>query len=408
MKDKLIIQKLHVTSVNRNTKDIGTYRSALSSAENIGYHNRSTLYDIYEDIRLDGQLSGVLEKRFEAVLNKTLHFIDQSGARVKEMENIINSECFRNIIEKIIETPFYGVSGLEFIPGRELAFNEIPRKHIKIEKKVISRDQNDDDGIPYEGVSNLWIVGNENDLGILLKCAPYVIYKRAVMGDWAQFIEIFGHPIRLMYYDAYDTKTKMELRQVLDESGSSLALMIPKQAQFEMYDGKESNANGELFERFIQSVNRDLSVIVLGNTETTNSSKNSGLAQAEVHASQQNEKFRNDLKYVKSQLNSPQFIRILRSYGLPVNGGKFEYEKEIDLRKLRQRIDIDIELDKMVPLGDDYWYRTYGLPKPKNYEQIKAKEKAQLKAKLNDESVEVSENFLDRLVAYMRSQFKQL
>ena len=35
-----------------------------------------------------------------------------------------------------------------------------------------------------------------------------------------------------------------DLRRTLDESGSSLVMMIPKQADFEMLDGKTSNGDG--------------------------------------------------------------------------------------------------------------------------------------------------------------------
>lgn len=60
-----------------------------------------------------------------------------------------------------------------------------------------------------------------------------------------QYVEIFGQPVRIMYYDVYDTSTKQELK-ILTESGNSLAIMLPKQAEFEMKDGKTSNANGDL------------------------------------------------------------------------------------------------------------------------------------------------------------------
>lgn len=380
-------------SADRSRKDIGDVKTALQSAESVHYPNRTRLFDIYEDSVLDGHLTGIIGKRLDNVLNKNLNFNNAAGKKVDDMEEIIESNVFRRIIERILEARGWGFSGMEFIPGKELEFVDIPRKHIKPHKKVIAFEQSGEDGISYDGVSNLWIVGNEKDLGYLLKCSFYALYKRGGLGDYAQYVEIFGQPVRVIYYDAYDQKTRVELRKVLDESGSSLAMMIPKQAQFEMKDGKQSNANGDLQLKFLSYLDQEMSIIVLGNTETTNSSKSSGYAQSKEHGQQQLQITKSDLKYVQNLLNSEHFINILKSYGLPVEGGKFEFEKEIDLDELTKRILIDKEIavNLKTPISDDYVYETYGIPKPENYDELIAKreeESLAMREKLNQDEDE--------------------
>lgn len=373
---QLVVQDLRIMSADRNRKDIGDFKSALVAAESVHYPQRVRLYDLYEDIMLDGHLTGIISKRIDAVLNKNLYFKNAAGKRVEELDDTIESKVFRDIVKKILESVLWGISGIEFIPGDKLAFKEIPRKHIKPHKKMIAIEQYGEDGMSYDGASNLWVIGDERDLGCLLKCSFYALWKRGNMADWAQYIEIFGQPVRVVYYDAYDTKTKMELRQVLDESGSSLAMMIPKQAQFEMKDGKQSNGNGELQEKFHSVCNEEMSIVILGNTETTRSSRSSGYAQSKEHGKQQLEITKSDLKFVKNFLNQDQFLSILKSYGLPVEGGRFDFEKEIDLEQLKTRLDVDKEVSMHVPIPDDYWYETYGIPKPDNYEELKAKMEA--------------------------------
>jgi hypothetical protein len=377
---QLVVQELRIMSADRNRKDIGDFKSALVAAESVHYPQRVRLYDLYEDIMLDGHLTGIIGKRIDAVLNKSLFFKDAAGNRVEEMDDVIESMVFRDIVKKILESVMWGISGIEFVPGAEIAFKEIPRKHIKPHKKMIAFEQYGEEGRSYDSVSNIWVIGDEKNLGSLLKCSFYALWKRGNMADWAQYIEIFGQPVRVVYYDAYDTKTKMELRQVLDESGSSLAMMIPKQAQFEMKDGKQSNGNGELQEKFHSILNEEMSIVVLGNTETTRSSKSSGYAQSKEHGKQQLEITKSDLKFVKNLLNEKHFIAILKSYGLPVEGGRFEYEKEIDLEQLKARLEIDREVSTKVPIPDDYWYKTYGIPKPDNYDELKAKMEAKAAA----------------------------
>jgi len=356
----LIINELVINNVDRNAKDIATWRNALVSAESVYFPNRTRLYDLYEDIVLDGHLSGIIAKRIDAILNKALYF-ERAGALRRDMDGLINSSVFRQLLRTIMETQLWGLSGVEFVPGAEFAFDVVPRKHIKPELGIISFEQSGREGVAYAALSNVWVMGEKRDLGLLLKCAPYCLYKRGGMADWAEYIELFGQPVRIIKYDSYDEQTRMELKRVLEESGSSLAMMIPKQADFEIKDGKQVNSDGNLQLSFIKALNEEMSIIVLGNTETTNSSYSTGYAQSLVHLEQQYEITRSDMAYVQGMLNSPRFLKILESYGYNVAGGKFCFDKEMDIDYLEKRIAIDKELAQHVAIPEQYWKTTYGI-----------------------------------------------
>jgi hypothetical protein len=375
--ESLIVNQIIIRPVDRTQKDIADFRAAHRQAEQIYHAHRVRLYDLYDDVLLDGHLTGVCDKRISTVRNKPLHFT-KDGKRVDEMKDIIKSKPFRDIITKVMESKYWGLSGVEFIPGKEFQWREIPRKHIKPSLKIISKEQFSEDGFPYDSNPFLWIMGDDNDLGLLLKCAPYAIWKRGNLADWSQYIEIFGQPVRIVKYDAHDQKTKLELQQVLDESGSSLALMIPKQADFDMKDGKQSNGDGKLQDTFKEAMNNEMSVIILGVTETTTSSQSSGYAQSQTHAKQQQELNKDDIFFVENYLNHPIFLNVLASYGLPVEGGRFEFENEKDLNFLRMRKEIDDWASTKVPISEDYIYETYGIPKPEDFEQRMEEMKAMM------------------------------
>ncbi len=358
---EIIINELNIRSVDRSRKDIATWRGALMSAESVYYPNRCRLYDLYEDVVLDGHLSGVIAKRIDAVLNKELSF-EVDGVKVHEMDELIQTLNFREIMRTIMETQLWGVSGIEFIPGKELAFELIPRKHIKPEPGIIAFEQTGNEGIPYSNLENVWVMGETRDLGLLLKCAPYSLYKRGGLSDWAQYIELFGQPVRIIKYDSYDEQTKAELKKILDESGSSLSVMIPRQADFEIKDGKQTNCDGNLQLSFIKALNDEMSITILGNTETTTSSESSGYAQSRVHLDQQYEITKSDLIYSAAMLNCPKFKGILQGYGYPVERGRFVFSKDLDVDYLQTRVAIDKEVAQMVPVPASYWYDTYGIP----------------------------------------------
>lgn len=373
-KQPIIINDFTQVAPDRSRKDIKALRQAIEAAETPIMPSRVALYDLYHDnITIDGHLAGIIDKRRDTVRNKALQFVNAEGRVVDELIPLITSEPFYRLCGVILDSILWGISGVQFIAGESFEFVEIPRKHILAERGEIAHNQFDVKGTPVADIPGAWLIGQPDNLGRLLTCMLYAIYKRGGLGDLAQYVEIFGQPVRIIHYDAYDTRTRDELRKMAQNAGSSLVMMIPKQAQFEMLDGKSSNGNGELQRTFITTCNEEMSIAILGNTESTASSASSGYAQAKEHGKQQQEIIKADMKLLLNTLNSDYFLGILALYGFPVEGGHFVFAQDIDLSALTQRINIDIQLADRVPIDDDYWYNTYGIPKPDNYDELKAK-----------------------------------
>ncbi|MEG0559991.1 MAG: DUF935 family protein [Muribaculaceae bacterium] len=380
----VVVNDFTLVSPDRNRKDISTLKSALLRAESIQLPNRVRLYDLYHDlVTLDGHLSGIIDKRVKASVNKHIYFEDAAGHRVDALDKLITSAAFKKVKQEIVLSEIWGISGLEFLRGANFDFVKIPRKHIRPEVGEITLSQYANNGISYADNPDVWVIGDADNLGVLLRCSMYALYKRSGLGDFAQYVEIFGQPVRIIYYDTYDTKTRDELKKMAESAGSSLVMMIPKQATFQMLDGKTSNGTGELQLGFLGYCNQEMSVAVLGNSETTLSSKSSGYAQSETHADQQLEITKDDLDLLINSLNSPKFLSILLGYGYPVAGGKFVVERDINLEELSKRLAIDKEVASRVPIADDYWYDTYNMPKPDNYDELKAAQEEQRQATLD-------------------------
>lgn len=371
---KMVINHMPVTirSVDRSRKDITDWWNALQTAESVFYPNRSDLYDIYSTVILDAHLSGIIEKRIATVLNKKLYF-EKGGKKDDSFDKLIGSENFRLMLREIMLQKFWGLTGFEFIPGKEFQFNLIPRKHIKPESCSILSEQWDQRGSSYEGVWNLWVLGDKDDMGILLKCTPLALWKKGNMADWAQYIEIFGQPFIVFTYDANDKKTKEELDTIMRNIGSGTKLQKPKQVELQIEDGKQNNGNGELQDKFRNACNQEMTVFVLGATETTTSSSSSGYAQSKEHGKQQDEVIKSDTQFIRHAINSQWFLQIVQSYGYDPGDGGFCHEKEIDLAEVatRLKIAIDAKTQAKLPVGDEYLYELTGIPKPENYDKLK-------------------------------------
>lgn len=370
---QLVINELRIESPDRTRKDIKDYINAVEHAESVHFPNRVALFNIYDRIITDGFLTGIIEKRIDAVCNKVIVYKDKSGKKIDGMDAFLESDACQRLKRDLMHSKFQGVSGMEFIAGPEFNYEPIPRRHIRPEQKKIVIDQYGEEGFDYETLDNVWIVNEGKDLGLLYKAAPYVIWKSGNIADWAQYIEIYGMPVTIIRYDGYDEKGKFEARKLIDEAGSALRICIPKELAFEMVDGKtNSNGDGKLQETFRVAMNQEMAILILGNTETTSSSSSSGYAQAKEHGKQQLEITKSDMKFLRGKFNDSRFSKILKSYGLPVvEGGRFDYEKEVDLAELKLRAEIDTVIAQKIPMDDQYYYDTYGYPKPKDYDQQK-------------------------------------
>jgi hypothetical protein len=374
-------------------RDVGTWWDALQQAEKVIYPNRTRLYDVYKTVILDAHLSGIIEKRIASIINKKVCF-KKDGEDQEDFHTLTDSSEFRRMMKELMLSKFWGISGMEFIPGEEFTFNCIPRKHIKPEKTIITKEQNDYTGFNYTGTWNIWVVGQADDHGILMRCSPLVIWKKANFGDWAQYIEIFGQPFVVGKYNGFDAKTKQELDETMRNFGGSNRMMIPNEAGIEILDGRGQNGNGDLQDKFRQACNEELSVLVLGATETTSSSQSSGFAQSKTHAKQQDIILKADMIDVMDWLNSEQFMDIAKSYGYNTEGGSFAFEAEVDVNEVQAKLNIATQVSKIAPVDDDHIYEISGVPKPDNYDQLKSERDAMREEITGDED-DVDENETD-------------
>lgn len=362
---------INIRSVDRTSKDVGNWWTELQNAESVYYPNRSGLYDVLSTVELDGTLSGLIDKRIKSVTNKPLYF-KKDGKKIDELDQLTKKEAFKSLRKHRFQFNTHGLYGLEIIPGKEFSFNKIPIKHINVERKLITKEQWGNDGFSYDGMWNIIVKGVPGYFGLLNKCAPYALWKKGDMGDWARYVEVFGDPFIIFTYDANDVKTKTELDEIMRNIGSGNRIQLPKQAGLDVKDGKQSNGDGALQDKLRLACNQEMSIIVLGVTETTTSSSSSGYAQSKVHAQQQDEIRKDDMDDELAFFNSPQWLAIQKSYGLPYDG-EWCYEEEIDLDKVQKQVNIIKIVRTMQPVDDDYVYKTTGIPKPDNYIQEKSK-----------------------------------
>lgn len=375
-----LLQQILVRPVNRRSHDIGTMLRAIRAAE-AQIQRRLDLYDLYEDfLSTDAHLRSVYDKRIMGVTNIDWQYLDANGQEDPKIKDWIDSPDFELTISEIIKSRMWGYTMLEYEFYSDGTFKVylIPRKHMRPKLGIIAYEQTGDTGIfVREGIyaDTILEAGDENDLGLLMVAAQYVIFKRASLTDWSEFAEVFGRPIIDAVWDGFNEDQKIALTEALDKMGGGGQIIRPSGTTMQIIQGGPNNPTGEVYKGIWDICNAEISKLFLGQTETTESSDSSGYAQASVHAGTENDINRNDIRFVRRVLNR-RLLKILEANGVVPPGGSFSVKGENEEKlSLKDRLDLETKLKNEVgiPISDDHFYEAYGVEKPADYEAQKAK-----------------------------------
>ena len=111
------------------------------------------------------------------------------------------------------------------------------------------------------------------------------LFKNYVLKDWVTFAEVFGQPLRLGKYGPGATETdKQALLSAVANIGTDAAAIIPESMLIEFVETRGAGG-AELYERFCEYLDAQVSKAVLGQTLTTEMPREGGgsRAAAQVH-----------------------------------------------------------------------------------------------------------------------------
>ena len=360
-----------LTQPKRFGIDISDYTSAVKSAENVDYPRRYKLFDLYSDILMDTHLTSVIEKRKNAVLCSKIEF-RKNGKPDDKVNEQIASPWFRKLVADILDAPIWGFTLCQFHKiGEWVNYDLIPRKHADPVRRIILRHQTDITGIPWDEYPDLLFVGSEDELGLLAKAAPWVIYKRNTTADWAQFSEVFGMPIQEYIYDTNDDDARQRAINDAANAGSLAVFVHSKETELQLREAGNKTGSADVYERLCERCNNEISKLILGNTLTTESSENGTQALGTVHKKVEDQIAESDRRYVLDVLNY-DMTEIFAAMGIDTTGGEFCFPdpKKVDANT-KMSILSQLRNTFNLPIDDDYLYEEFGIDKPKNYEQLK-------------------------------------
>lgn len=364
-----INNSLTIQQVRLSSSDIEQWRTAIDTAKSVTNPRRKLLYELYENIEIDGHLLSVMNKRRTQITNKRVNFIlkdNEGGIDDTVTSAILETPWFYDMIKYILESKAYGHSLIELIPDKGIVNRAelIPRMNVIPEKGMLAFNaMNPNEGVLYREdpiySNHLIEAGGKKSYGLLMSAAQYVIYKRGGFGDWSQFAELFGMPFREGNYQPHDEYGRAKITEALQNMGGAAYVVTPEGTSIKFHDNN-GTGKSEVFKDLIEMCDAQISKIFLGNTMTTDNG--SSRSQGEVHQDSEEGIILSDMIELEYMLNWTIKDKLI-ALGLPIPDGRFLYP-DVEKLSLDKRIEMDIKLSEKVEIADEYWYKTYNIPKP--------------------------------------------
>lgn len=354
-----------LTQTRRFGTGIDDYIRAVRAADSIDYSRRAALYDIYADIATDSHVQAVVQKRRSGVLASPIEF-RRDGVPVDAVNEQLRSPWFLRFLEDAIDSRLWGFTLVQFYRNDHgwIDYDLIPRKHVNLIDRQIMARQSDLQGIPFDEFRGLLLIRDKEDLGRYLSLCPWVIWKRQSAGDWAQFSELFGMPVRKYTYDAADPDALSNAVQSATEQGGAAVFFCPTGTSLELLETSSAAASSDLYATRIDRCNAEISKAILGNTLTTEASETGTQALGTIHADEEDELSKQDRQMILNVLNY-DMTEIFAQLGVDTRGGEFVYaETEKTTPHDRQQALRTLMVDLGMPVDPDVIYETFGVERP--------------------------------------------
>ena len=367
---KHVVIAIQRTTDALSRKDIADWRRAWQMAINIETPSRIRLYDIYNDVAVDGHLTGCVGQRTGFVLAKSFKLVDSSGKEDEEAQHYFDQGWFKELCRLILESVMWGHSLIEL--GDVVTDGDghpcydrvrlVPRKHVIPEYGRVVINQGDDwqSGIDYHATPFAdWLIeaGRPDDLGLYLKAALHTIPKKHVLAFWDTFSEIFGMPMRIAKTPSRDQKDINRLDAMLRNMGSALSMVAPIDTEIELIE----STKGDAFNVYDQRVNRansELSKLIIGQTMTIEDG--SSLSQSQTHLQVFQNLVEQDADMLRDVINNQLLPRMVK-HGFPVHGLRFDWDDSIDYTP-EQQVAYETMIADRYEVDPAYFAEKYSMP----------------------------------------------
>jgi phage gp29-like protein len=399
-----VITRIIEQSNYRIRKDVSDWRKAINFAESKEHPRRWLLLNLYDDLVLDNHLYAQIQIRMLKVLGLDFKIVDSKTKKQDDDKTmLLKKQWFYKFIRFSLEAIFNGHSLVQIsdIKDGEVAqIDLVPRRHVRPEYGDYIVHQIDNNGTLYRGTPLMdWLVeiGEPNDLGLLMKAAPNVLWKKNAQMCWSEYCEIFGMPLRVGKTNTRSLEDLDRVESQLQRMGSASYAVLQTGESVEFIESTKGDAFN-VYDKLIERCNSEMSKLILGQTLTSDVGKSGTRSQGEVHERVAEVITKADILFVEHIVND-KLIPVLIKHGYNLNGFNFEFVIKQELTALDWTIDSG--LSDRFEIDPQYFIEKYSVPiisvKETKQDKKVSKDKMKLEAKSDFHKIVTLHASLDKL-----------
>jgi hypothetical protein len=344
-------------TLDRISKNIGLWRDAVESAEDIDNPDREELIEMYRDFVDDYQLFSAIQTRVNKAISGSFKIMDKDGNEdEEETRKFLDPKgyplpWFRSFMTIKMLSKFYGyeVAQLGDVIDDKFAWvekfpeeNLIPYYHLILLDANMSfiNGQSENQVNIDEDPQGTWLIGmgSETDLGLINKCAPYIIYK-TVFGSWSEHADRFGMPLRVGKTDLRDNERRQNMIDMFEEMTGATYVVQDTDDEVEFVEQKGGNDPHNIYGMLIEKCDQAISKIVLGQTGTTDEKTHVG--SAGVHKGILDDIIFSDKLDISTEVNDSVIPRMKRIGMISQDKkifGQWDFSEQIDITQHTKNI----------------------------------------------------------------------
>lgn len=363
-KAKKVQERIRKQALSRIRIGITNWKNARVSAESEIMPNNTELIRVFKDIEIDAHLWALMQTvRLKVMANK-FSLYTQDDEIDEEATEKFQKKWFRNVIKETVDSEFYGFSLVQLgniVQGCFLNSEIVPREYVIQQlggvKKTLG---NSKDLISYEsGVYMNWLVpiGEKRNLGLLDKAAPLVIKKKEVISAWSEAAELFGMPLRIGKTNINDPDNRENMEDMLENMGEAAWGVFDTDDEIQLIETSKTDFSN-MYDKFIERINSELSKLVLLQTGTTDEKAHVGAAK--VHENTLKDVIESFILKVED-LTNETVIPICVRHGIVKAGTYIKADNEQKFTP-KELFDIVKELLNKYDISEDWINETFEVP----------------------------------------------
>lgn len=316
---------------------IEEWKNAIYSAKNPASQRWAYLQEMYEKAMLNDVVYSAIDLRLKRIEREYYTLTDKQG---NDITHYLNGSWFNDFKKYTVESNFYGFTVVEITtkdgkPVVEL----IPRAHLAPLAGGINMASPTSGLLVYRDTELekvLIEIGKPTDLGSLHILTLATIYFKHALEEWAEFISLFGKPLRIGKVFSRNDEARQKMASNLDAMGSSAWAVIDQEESVEFIESTKTDAFN-VYDKMMSRMERAIHRIILGQTSLTE--EKAFVGAAKVSQGIANDILVADKKLIERVVNEDLLPRLIAFGWKELEGASFQMDERIEITELDLKID---------------------------------------------------------------------